>query len=164
MLAFVLWMLSKIFRANISTYVNFSWRLCSCLHDDVGIWWLGCKQCIFPAYFGWRKIWYGIWKKVVLFCKCKLMSFFHFYSIMQINETLLVLTFLFFFRMWVSRVGCGRDIYQTSSITPFAVCWWALTIHVKCFLDELAIQMKLLMSIDHPCQMLLDKFAIQRSC
>ena len=55
MLAFVLWMLSKIFRANISTYVNFSWRLCSCLHDDVGIWWLGCKQCIFPAYFGWRK-------------------------------------------------------------------------------------------------------------
>ena len=54
MLAFVLWMLSKIFRANISTYVNFSWRLCLCLHDDVGIWWLGCNAS-FLLTFGWRK-------------------------------------------------------------------------------------------------------------
>ena len=56
MLAFVLWMLSKIFRANISTYINFSWRLCSCLQ-----WWCWHLEAKLQAThlpmltFGWRK-------------------------------------------------------------------------------------------------------------
>ena len=162
MLAFVLWMLSKIFRANISTCINFSWRPYPCLR-----WWC-CRLVaklqamqIPTLSFGWRKgykrrsfqrlLWMaknlvGIWKEVVFLCKCKLMiiSFlsvlpfdeilFHFHSIVQIDETLLLLTLLSFFRMWVSRVrvwsGC-----QTSNNTPFAI-----TIHVKCLFDEFTIQ------------------------
>ena len=106
----------KIFRTNISTYINFSWRPCSCLQ-----WWCWHLVARLQAMhlslliFGWRKIWYGIWKKVVLFCKCKLIIFFHFYSIVQIDETLLLLTFLLFFRMWVSGFGCGRDVRHQAS-------------------------------------------------
>ena len=66
MLAFVLQMLSKIFRTNILTYVNFSWRHYDRLQWG---WWYfvaGFEVIhLFLLASGWRKIWCGIWKKVV---------------------------------------------------------------------------------------------------
>ena len=155
--------------------------------DGVGIWRIGCRQRIFQCLplDGERAqlltlpldgektqfqclLWMvkncnGIWKEVIFLCKCKLMIIFIF-SVCHLMKPWWYWHSFSSLGMWVSRVGCGGMYVRHQAFTPFAVCWRALTLHVKRFLDECAIQMKLLMSIDHLCQMLSDDFAIQRGC
>ena len=79
--------------------------------------------------FGWQKIWLAFGRRSSFSANVSWNPFpFSFYC--ANDETLLLLTFLSFFRMWVSRVGCGRDVrHQT-------------THHLQWFDEH-----------NHPCQM-----------
>ena len=143
----------KIFRTNISTYVNFSWRHYDRLQWG---WWhfvAGIQVIhLFLHASGWRK--FGVaFGRSSFSANCKLMFIF-IISVCHLMKPWWYWHSFSSLGMWVSRVGCGGMYVRHQAFTPFAVCWRALTIHVKCFLDECAIQMKLLMSIDHLCQML----------